>query len=138
MRNWFSSNPLGVDHRSILATWYTDAAIVIGDHVNMTGTTICATRSVKIGNNIRLGANSTIIDTDFHPIDAEMRRAAPREGQSQAVMIEDDVFIGMRSIILKGTTIGKGSIVGAGSVVSGDIPAGVVVAGNPARIIREL
>lgn len=138
MRNWFSSNPLGVTRRSILATWASGATILIGDDVNMTGTTICANELIQIGDHIRLGANSTIIDTDFHPISASVRRVAPREGKSASVIIENDVFIGMRSMVLKGTHIGQGVIVGAGSVVSGDVPPGVLVAGNPAEIVREL
>lgn len=138
MRNWFSSNPLGVHHRSILATWAPGAEISIGSQVNMTGTTIVAEARVLIGNHIRIGANCTIIDTDFHPLVARERRATPRAGASRAVVIEDDVFIGMGSMILKGSHIGQGAIVGAGSVVSGTVPPGTVVAGNPARVVREL
>jgi len=138
MRNWFNSNPLGVNHRSILATWAETAQILIGKDVNLTGTTICAQESVKIGNHIRIGANSTIIDTDFHPVDADLRRASPREGRVAGVVIEDDVFIGTQVLILKATHIGEGSVVGAGSVVSGDYPPGVLIAGNPAKIVRHL
>jgi maltose O-acetyltransferase len=54
------------------------------------------------------------------------------------VEIGDDVFVGMGAKILKGSTIGSGSVIGAGAVVTGAIPAGVVAAGNPARVIREL
>lgn len=138
MRNWFSSNPLGVNHRSILATWSETAQITIGEDVNLTGTTICAQKQITIGNHIRIGANSAIVDTDFHPVEAELRRISPRLGQTEAVVIEDDVFIGMQVLILKGARIGKGTVVGAGSVVSGEFPAGVVIAGNPARIIRRM
>ncbi len=138
MRNWFSSNPLGVNHRSILATWSEGAQILFGDDVNLTGTTICAQEQVTIGNHIRIGANSTIIDTDFHPLDASVRRQLPRQGRSEPVVIEDDVFIGMHVLILKGTRIGQSSVVGAGSVVAGEFPAGVLIAGNPARVVRHL
>jgi acetyltransferase-like isoleucine patch superfamily enzyme len=138
MRNWFSANPLGVNHPSILATWSSDATIEIGDHVGLTGTTICAQTAIRIGNRVRVGANSTIVDTDFHPLTVYGREQDPKAGKSAPVIIEDDVFIGMAVLILKGSHIGRGSVIGAGSVVAGSIPPGVIVAGNPARIIREL
>jgi maltose O-acetyltransferase len=53
------------------------------------------------------------------------------------VSIGDDVFVGLRAIIMPGVTIGDRSIIGAGSVVTGDVPAGAVVAGNPARVIGQ-
>jgi galactoside O-acetyltransferase len=59
-------------------------------------------------------------------------------GKHAPVIIEDDVFVGMHSLILKGVTIGRGSVVGAGSVVSRDVPPGVIVAGNPAQVIRPI
>ena len=138
MRNWFSSNPLGVNHPSILATWSASAEIHLGEDVNMTGTTICAQEKVIIGSHIRIGANSTIMDTDFHPVEAGARRSAPREGLSKGVVIEDDVFIGTQVLVLKGTHIGRGCVLGAGSVVTGEFPPGVIIAGNPAKIVRSL
>jgi galactoside O-acetyltransferase len=62
----------------------------------------------------------------------------PASGASAPVIIEDDVFIGTQVMILKGTRIGKGSVVGAGSVVAGEIPPQVLVAGNPAQVLRQL
>ena len=62
----------------------------------------------------------------------------PDQGRSAAVLIEDDVFIGLNCLVLKGVTIGRGSVIGAASVVTKDVPAGVIVAGNPARVVREL
>jgi acetyltransferase-like isoleucine patch superfamily enzyme len=136
MRNWFGSNPLGVNHKSILATWSADSAIHLGDDVRMSGATICASEEIRIGSRVRIGANSTIIDTDFHPLMAEQRNIDPKAGRSAAVVIGNDVFIGTRVIILKGTNIGDGAVIGAGSVVSGNIPAGAIAAGNPVAILR--
>jgi acetyltransferase-like isoleucine patch superfamily enzyme len=67
-----------------------------------------------------------------------IRRTSPQSAQTAEITIEDDVFIGMNCLILKGVKIGQGSVIGAGSVVSRIVPAGVIVAGNPASIIREL
>jgi acetyltransferase-like isoleucine patch superfamily enzyme len=84
-----------------------------------------------------VGANSVIVDTDFHPISPEDRILNPNEGKTADVIIEDDVFIGMNCLILKGVTIGRGSLIGAGSVVIKDVPPGMIVAGNPAEPVRK-
>ncbi len=138
MRNWFGSNPLGVNHRSILATWTAEARIEIGDDVGMTGATVVAQTAVRIGSRAFLGANCTVCDTDFHPLRPDARYQDPTEGVSRPIVIEDDVFVGMSALILKGSHIGRGSVIGAGSVVSGDIPPGVIAAGNPAQVIRPV
>lgn len=54
------------------------------------------------------------------------------------MLIEDDVFLGTQTLVLKGSHIGRGAVIGAGSVVAGEIPPQVIAAGNPARIVREL
>ena len=138
LRSFVRSNPLGPNHSVILCTWQSGAAIQVGDHFGMTGGTLCAAECISIGNNVVLGANCTVIDTDFHPLEPGMRRASPQSAQTAAITIEDDVFVGMDCLVLKGVKIGQGSVIGAGSVVSRDVPAGVIVAGNPARFIREL
>ena len=138
MRSWLSANPLGPNHRVILATRSAAAVIVVGCQVGLTGTTLCAETGITIGDRVRFGANCTVVDTDFHPLDAAARLARPTAGKSRPVVIEDDVFVGMSVLILKGSHIGRGSVIGAGSVVSGEIPAGVIAAGNPARVIRSL
>jgi acetyltransferase-like isoleucine patch superfamily enzyme len=138
VRSWRSTNPLGVVHPIILATWTADARIEIGDEVAMTGTAVVAQTHVHIGHRCRIGANVTIADTDFHPLESEDRNLDPRAGVSREVIIEDDVFIGMWALILKGTHIGRGSVIGAGSVVTGKVEPGTIVAGNPIHAIRNL
>jgi acetyltransferase-like isoleucine patch superfamily enzyme len=138
LRSWLRSNPLGPNHPVIIATTREGACLHIGDNFGMTGGTLCASEQVIIGNNVVLGANTTVTDTDFHPLDSEGRKARPAQGQTAAVTIKDEVFIGMNCLILKGVCIGLGSVVGAGSVITKDVPAAVVVAGNPARVIRKL
>lgn len=90
---------------------------------------------VTIGNNVLFAPNVTIAVTS-HPVHPDVRR----EGGMYAlpVVIEDDVWIGCGAIILPGVTIGKGSVIGAGSVVTKSVPANVVAAGNPCRVLREI
>lgn len=138
LRSSLRSNPLGADHPVILCTWQSGAVIEIGENFGMTGGVLCAANRISIGNNVNIGANSTLIDTDFHPLNSEQRRVDPQSAQTAPIIIEDDVFIGMNCLVLKGVTIGKGSVVGAGSVVTKSVPPGVIAAGNPARVIKDL
>lgn len=106
--------------------------------------------SVSIGNYVLISHYVDIHDTNAHPLDWRARRLdieavlsdapdkRPGEVTSSAIVIEDDVWIGFRSAILKGVHIGRGAIVAAGSIVTKDVPSWSMVAGNPARIIREL
>jgi acetyltransferase-like isoleucine patch superfamily enzyme len=137
-RSSVHSNPLGVHHACLLCTWSAEAVLSIGDDFGMTGGSIVCAEKITIGNRVFMGANSTISDTDFHPLDAEKRRTNPADGATAPIHIGDDVFIGMNCLILKGVNLGAGSVIGAGSVVTKDIPAGVIAAGSPAKVIREL
>lgn len=138
LRSTARSNPLGPNRPVILSTWQAGAVLKIGINFAMTGGTICAAESILIGDNVAIGANSMIIDTDFHSLDFQRRNRASSDGETAPVMLEDNVFIGMNCLVLKGVTIGQGSVVGAGSVVVGDVPSNVIVAGNPAKVIRTL
>jgi len=104
----------------------------------LTGSVIVAEDHVSVGNRVLIGANVTITDTDFHPLDPQERQEDINAGRSAPITIGDDVFIGMNSLILKGVAIGDGSVVGAGSVITQDVPAHTIVAGNPASVIRVL
>lgn len=112
----------------------------IGDNVGISGTTISCSEAITIGNNVLIGSGCLITDTDGHPIDPEKRHAANYYDYvvNSPVVIGDDVFIGARSIILKGVTIGQGAIVGAGSVVTKDVPPRAIVAGNPAKVVKMI
>lgn len=138
LRSFYASNPLSPHHAVMLTAREAGAMLTIGDHVGMTGGGIVCAEMITIGSYVTIGANTIIADTDFHPLDPALRRARPMDAATAPVTIEDDVFIGMQCIILKGVTVGKGSVIGAGSVVTSDIPPGVVAAGNPARVIRAL
>lgn len=135
----FSSNMLGLYQRCIIVARY-GGKIEIGEHCGISGSTIYAWDSIKIGNYTRVGANCKIIDNDFHPVELEYRHKALNEEHARRAPIEigDDCFIGMNSIILKGTKLGNNVIVGAGSVVHGAFPDNCIIAGNPAKIVKQM
>ena len=112
------------------------AELTIGNNVGMSSARIWVHDSVAVGNNVKLGACVLITDTDAHPMDYMARRTSNEGTKSAPIVIEDDVWVGAHSIILKGVTIGARSIIGAGSVVTKSIPADCVAAGNPCRVIK--
>jgi acetyltransferase-like isoleucine patch superfamily enzyme len=131
---------LGVSHPVILRTLREGASIAIGDDSGLSGTAICSALRVDIGARVLFGADVIVADTDFHPVDVVPRReeALPEPSPDDAIVIENDAFIGARAIVLRGVRVGAASVIGAGSVVTRDVPPGVVAAGNPCRVIREL
>ena len=93
---------------------------------------------IVLGDDVRLGANCKVMDNDFHALDPGLRRQGrPEDIPRRPIHIGDGCFIGTDCILLKGATLGAGCVVGAGSVVTGTWPPGSVIAGNPARLIRE-
>lgn len=130
-------NSLGVFQKVIIKTIGQNARITIGDDVGISGATISARKRIIIGNNVLIGTGALITDSDSHPLKTD---GNGREGHivSKEIVIEDDVFIGARSIILKGVTVGKGAVIGAGSVVAKNVDPFTVVAGNPAKKIRNI
>jgi acetyltransferase-like isoleucine patch superfamily enzyme len=91
---------------------------------------------IRIGPRALLGSFVEIFDSDFHDLDPARRRGG--SPNMAAVELEENVFIGNGARILKGVTIGAHSVIGAGSVVTTSVPPGVIAAGNPARVLREL
>lgn len=90
---------------------------------------------VIIGNNVMIAPNVTI-STTGHPVDPTVRITGQQF--SQTVTLEDNVWIGSGAVINPGVTIGRNSVIGAGSVVTKDIPADVVAAGVPCRVLRPI
>ena len=131
---------LGVNHPVVLRTLRPGAEIIIGKGVGISGTTVCSAVRVVIGDRCKIGANVTIVDTDFHSLDPIIR-ASPEDGRAakaKDVEIGRDVFIGGGAYILKGVRIGNGAVIGAASVVTRDVPEFTVVAGNPARPVGKV
>jgi acetyltransferase-like isoleucine patch superfamily enzyme len=110
------------------------ARLVIGARSFLNyGCSLGAMQLIQIGERCLIGNYVNVIDNSFH--DLEQRDRMPA---SKPVIIEDDVWLGTRAIVLPGVHIGCGAVVGASSVVTQDVPAWTVVAGNPARVVRQL
>lgn len=131
------NNTIGVFQKVILKTCGRGASLIIGDNVKISGAVISSMAHISIGNNVLIGSGVLITDNDAHPIHPDLRHDDNRILKSP-IVIEDNVFIGARSIILKGVSIGEGSIIGAGSVVTKNVPKYSIFAGNPARIIGDV
>ena len=109
--------------------------IAIGDYCLLCpGVRIDSATKVQVGANSMLAANAYITDADWHN---QYDRSEP-VGNTAAVVLEENTWIGDSAIVCKGVTIGRNSIIGAGAVVTRSVPANVIAAGNPAQVVREL
>jgi acetyltransferase-like isoleucine patch superfamily enzyme len=136
--------------RGELLTFAHGGEIRIGEYCYIgEGTRIWSARNIRLGNRVLIAHNVTILDSLTHPISAKARHEHFKhiitaghpdriDLGERAVDIGDDVWIGCMSIVLRGVSLGQGAIVGAGSVVTENVPPWTLVAGNPARPIREL
>lgn len=114
------------------------AIIKIGDNSRIHGTCIHARRNIQIGKNCLIAANSQIFDCNGHDLAFNnVEERINSTGPAKEIIINDNVWIGINTIILPGVTIGRGSIIAAGSVVVKDIPPMCLAGGNPARVIKR-
>jgi len=131
------SNIVGISRRCMISTLKKEAILKIGDKCGFSGAAISCAESITIGDNVLLGINVIITDTDHHSLDAQERRE--NTGITSApVIIGNDVWIGANSMILKGVNIGNNTVIAAGSVVTASIPANVMAGGVPAKVIKKL
>lgn len=95
---------------------------------------------IRIGNNVRIAERAFLAGYPGHPMNAEDRAAGLPDLDDQIgdIILEDDVWLASGVTILPGVTIGRGTVVGAGSIVTQDLPAGVIAAGVPAKVIRKI
>lgn len=114
----------------------------IGNNTGLSSTVIICKERIIIGENVNIGAGCLILDSNMHSTDwrvrADRKKDRPEKAAKAPVVIEDNVFIGARSIINKGVTIGRCSMIAAGSVVVKDIPANCIAGGNPCKVIKSL
>ncbi len=134
------------------------ATVTIGNEVYIGASSIICANKIVFGNNILVAWGAVFYDHDSHSLDYTLRQQdikavyAAFESHSgnflatknwavvnsKPIVIEDNVWIGMNALVLKGVTIGEGAIVAAGSVVTKDVPPFTVVGGNPAVVIKNL
>jgi acetyltransferase-like isoleucine patch superfamily enzyme len=127
-----------------------EGSVRIGDFCYFTCVVLLADLDLRFGDYVVIGWNTTIADTDFHPLEPAERiadavacsplgKGKPRPAVARkAVVVGDDVWIGAAVTILKGVNIGSGAYVEPGSLVTRDVPPRARVMGNPARIVGEV
>lgn len=125
------SNWIGIDRPCMISTRMRGGRLIIGDNCGFSGTVIGAHKLIKLGDNVRCGANTLITDADWHLDD-------PRASEPADIIIENNVWLGVNCVVMKGVTIGENSVIGANSLVTKDIPANVVAAGNPCKVIKPI
>lgn len=133
-RSTETSNYIGLNHRCILSATpgiSPSCKLIIGDNCGFSGTSILCFEKIIIGNNVRCGANTLIIDGDAHFDDC-------RTSPPKPIIIEDFVFIGANVVVKKGVTIGKNSVIGMNSVVTHDIPPNSIAVGVPCKVIKTI
>lgn len=124
------------------------ATLKLGNDVGISSSTLWVKESVSTGNSVAIGADCIIMDTDAHNLDWKIRCSEETNEYGESVdmvtaasapiVIEDNVLVGARCIILKGVTIGARSIIGSGSIVTKDIPSDCIAAGNPCKVIKSI
>lgn len=123
--------------KNVFITYTPESRIVVGGGTRLNGAGVMAYTRIDIGERCILGS-TILFDSDFHPLEPERRHDRNAPVSCAPIYIAENVWLGGQSAVLKGATIGKNSVVAFRAVVSGDVPANVVVAGNPARVIKEL
>ena len=114
-----------------------EGIILVGNRVVLSGTRFGCMKRIEVGEGSLL-ADARIMDTDFHAVDPQGKHRWQTSGVVKPVVIGPNVWVCAGAMILKGVTIGANSIIGAGAVVTQDVPPDVIVAGNPANIVRRL
>ncbi len=154
-KHYYSKLPVGLRVGNNVTIWRAslaadeEAVIEIGDHCYISNASLVCSKRITIGARVFVAGGVTIADSDFHPIAPAARLAdtialspvGNRRNrptvEARAVVIEDDVWIGYNATILKGVRIGAGAVVAPGALVFRDVPPGVEVEGNPARIVKS-
>jgi len=130
-------NAWGHAEKNVFITFTPDSVITVGSGTRLNGAGVQCYSRVTIGPRCILGS-TVIIDSDYHPLDPAHRHDPGAPMSSAPIEIGENVWLGGQSAVLKGSRIGENSVVGFRAVVTGEVPPNVVVAGNPARVVKEL
>lgn len=136
-RSRATSNSIGTIQPVVLSTSGNSAMLQIGNDVAMSGCTVACRQEVRLGDRVGLGSGCLILDNDSHPLNPSERFSETTNIRCAPVVLEDDVWVGARAILLKGTRIGARSIVQAGSVVQGEFGQDCIIGGNPAVVLTS-
>jgi acetyltransferase-like isoleucine patch superfamily enzyme len=120
-----------------IKTQLPDSKIIIGDHVGLNGTSIVCCDRIDINDFAHI-ADAYITDTSSHAVSRDRRLYAPPDLKANKVVIGKNVWISVSVVILNGVRIGDNTVVGACSLVRNDLPANVLAAGIPAKVIRQI
>lgn len=158
-KNFYIKNPGSADNILIGDNCHISSGIIIdGDGKVQIGnnvyigsrTVIGAAKKINISDNVIISDDVIIFDNNNHPTSPQQRLKMTQSGnyfsdlwtwkhaESACINIEENVWIGKRSVILKGVNIGKGAIIALGSIVTKDVPEYSIVAGNPAKVVKIL
>lgn len=133
----YAQSPNFYSHYSYIEARTTEAKIKIGSNVMINNAcSIVALSNITIGDNCTIGINFSVMDSNFHHLDASKRH--DENPPSKPIIIGENVFIGNNVTILKGVIIGKNSVIGSNSLVVKSVPENVIVSGNPAQVIKSL
>jgi len=150
---YFATGDVGLRTGDHVTIWRASLAveergiIEIGDYCYLANASLACSERITLGSHVMVAGGVTIADSDFHPLAPAARladtvalspignRGNRPAVEKRPVVIEDDVWIGHNSSILKGVRVGAGALVSPGSVVIRDVAAGSVVAGNPAQVV---
>lgn len=136
--NKFTTNSIGLIQPCLFNVSESGARLEIGNNVGISGSTIVATTCVIIGDDTIIGSGCLIMDNDSHILKYDDRVKKKGTIGKAPIIIGPKVFIGARSIILKGVEIGEGAVVAAGSVVTKSVEPYTIVAGNPAKYVKKV
>lgn len=115
--------------------------LYVGEGTGISNTLIYCNDSIRIGSNVKIGGGCWIMDSNFHSLDFLDRRVYEKDWKNiktAPVVIGDDAFIGARTTICKGVTIGNRSVIQAGSVVTRSIPDDCIAGGNPCQVFKKI